>query len=156
MAGRVWWLFAIAVLCLFALLWYLGVRDRQAAPEFQAVKVLQRKAMEKQPLTTAEIDRLIAFSRFRHDQLIQARAISGLAALGDQPTEVRTRVVSAVAAALDDPHTLVVTYAASGLAALQAKDKIGLLVPLQQHPDIDVRIEVKKSLKELGYQPAGR
>ena len=116
--------------------------------EFTAVRALQAKADSDEPLTSAEVDQLIALTRHEYS-LIQARALSGLASV-TSPQD-RAKAVDAMCVALESPNWLAVAYAANGLVKLDARDKAPLLLPLLEHPELDVRKTAQKSLDRLGY-----
>jgi hypothetical protein len=125
--------------------------DPTQRAEFKSARELQTKAASNETLTPAEVDRLIELSRFREDSLVQARALSALAELGEASPANRVKAVDAICEALKDPNWLVVSYAASGLAKLDARDKAPLLLPLLKHPEFRVRQKTQESLDRLGY-----
>jgi len=118
------------------------------AEEFLQVRALQGKVSGGEPLSDAEVEQLVAFSRHAN-ALIQARAISGLSLLKPEPQ--RKQAIEALCALLSAENTLVVSYAASGLSTLDARGKAPLLVPLLKHTSADVQQAAKKSLAELGH-----
>lgn len=148
----------LGIIAVLVMIWFgLGRRSKpESGVRLDPVYLAKRDIIAplqrirgRRPFTSQEMELLRKFSR-DPDEFIRCRALSALSDARDP--KQRQEAIQIALERLKDSEWVVRNYALRVLAKQGAKEHVSAILPLLNDPQPEVREEVKKTLKKLGYQ----